>query len=118
MWQWTRADAAGWTGSMVHRGLVTQRRGTSNLDRPCYIRRCWRDGGSGSSGKTHMTAAPWPAAADILHYIVLGRKTANGRHRKVKKLTANRLERSATSGEAPKRWFVYGGGWRERKGCG
>ena len=81
MWQWTRADAAGWTGSMVHRGLVTQRRGTSNLDRPCYIRRCWRDGGSGSPGKTDTTAAPWPACLDARCYCVPVHDSRNGGQR-------------------------------------
>ena len=63
-----------------------------------------------------MTVAPWPAVADVLYYVILGRGTMNGRHRKVKKLTVNRLERSASSGEAPMPWFDGGGdGWRERR---
>ena len=63
-----------------------------------------------------MTVVPWPTAADVLHYVVLGCETANGRHRKVKKLTVNRLEWSASFGEAPKGWFDGGSdGWRERR---
>ena len=54
--------------------------------------------------------APLPAASGALCYGVLGRNTMNGGHRETEKLTTIRLEWSAASEEAPKRWFVDGDG--------
>ena len=65
----------------------------------------------GSSGELAMAGGDGD-----LRYDIPAHKTTNGRHGKVKKLTVNRLERSASSGEASMPWFDGGGdGWRERR---